>query len=162
MAGRKSLQLKAPGGARPRLLLAEDSDPVRIVTAAMLKGMGCDVKAVIHGEQAVRLAASNRYDLILMDMQMPVMSGIEATIAIRAGSGPNRETCILAMTANASPDDHKACLDAGMDGFESKPVRKQKLHAMLAALGDGKQTLVGDKGQMPGMLPVLQDRDRAA
>ncbi|MCB1427834.1 MAG: response regulator [Nitratireductor sp.] len=148
----------------PRLnvLLVEDNPTNRKVAASMLQQLGQNVCCAPDGEQAVRLAASNRYDLILMDMQMPVMSGIEATIAIRAGSGPNRETCILAMTANASPDDHKACLDAGMDGFESKPVRKQKLHAMLAALGDGKQTLVGDKGQMPGMLPVLQDRDRAA
>ena len=119
--------------------------------------------AGIHKLPFICLVENNSYAIsVPMDMQMPVMSGIEATIAIRAGSGPNRETCILAMTANASPDDHKACLDAGMDGFESKPVRKQKLHAMLAALGDGKQTLVGDKGQMPGMLPVLQDRDRAA
>ena len=63
---RTSLKLSAPDGSRPRLLLAEDCDPVRIVTAAMLKGMGCDVEAVVHGEQAVKSAAENSFDVIVL------------------------------------------------------------------------------------------------
>eukprot|EP01035_Chromulina_nebulosa_P053019 gene53019-72391_t len=78
-------------------------------------------------------AALERYDLILMDMQMPVMDGIEATKNIRGGTGPSSGAPIVAMTANASDDDREKCKAAGMSGFESKPVSMARLRALLAA-----------------------------
>ncbi|MCB1449506.1 MAG: response regulator [Nitratireductor sp.] len=127
---------KAPPLQCLNVLVVEDNATNRKVAAALLQRLGQNVHCASDGEEAVRIAEHEPFDLILMDMQMPVMSGIEATIAIRASNGPNRQTCILAMTANASPDDRCACLEAGMDGFESKPVRKQRLRQILEMLGD--------------------------
>ncbi|MCX7351075.1 MAG: response regulator [Alphaproteobacteria bacterium] len=96
---KKSLRLEAPHGGRPRLLLAEDCDPVRIVTAAMLKGMGCDVEAVIHGEDAVKSASENEFDVIVLDIEMPIMDGITAARSIRQMGGPIAATPLMALSA---------------------------------------------------------------
>ncbi len=96
---RKSLSLRAPDGSRPRLLLAEDCDPMRIVTAAMLRGMGCDVEAVVHGEQAVNCAAESRFDVIVLDIEMPIMDGITAARSIRRLGGESAATPLMALSA---------------------------------------------------------------
>ena len=127
---KKSLQLSAAHGGRPRLLLAEDCDPVRIVTAAMLKGMGCDVEAVIHGEDAVKSASENEFDVIVLDIEMPIMDGIEATGQIRKIRG-KENLPILAMTANAFSKDKETCTDAGMNDHIAKPVKPDQLYALL-------------------------------
>ena len=77
-------ELIRPDGSRPRILFAEDSDTVRLVTAALLRRMGCDVDAVEHGEEAVLRARRHNYDLVLLDIEMPVMDGMIAARAIRA------------------------------------------------------------------------------
>jgi CheY-like chemotaxis protein len=84
------------------------------------------VDAVDHGAAAVAAARARRYDVILMDMQMPVMDGMEATRQIRRDS-PNRDTYIVATTANAYADDQQACLAAGMDDHLAKPIQPQRL-----------------------------------
>lgn len=109
------------------VLLAED-DPVALeVSRYLLEDVGMHVDVAENGEQALAMARQKHYALIFMDMQMPTMNGVEATQAIRANS-LNRQTPILAMTANAFDDDRETCLAAGMNEHISKPVQAGKLY----------------------------------
>jgi len=113
-----------------RVLLAEDNPINQEVARELLAAVELVVDVAGNGEEAVRLAAAHAYDLVLMDMQMPVMDGLEATRRLRAMAGHAR-TPILAMTANAFGDDRQACLDAGMDDHLAKPVDPALLYDML-------------------------------
>ena len=113
-----------------RLLLVED-DPVNQQVALIVLGdIGWQIDVANHGQEAVELATTHAYDLILMDMQMPVMDGVDATALIRRLPHQQRVP-ILAMTANAFDEDRKACLDAGMNDFITKPVMPEKLFEIL-------------------------------
>jgi PAS domain S-box-containing protein len=116
--------------AGARILVAEDEPMNQEVSRELLAMAGLEVDVAEDGSQAVALASSKRYDLILMDMQMPVMNGLEATRVLRAAS-PNTDTTILAMTANAFEDDRRRCLEAGMDGHIPKPVDPKVLYETL-------------------------------
>ncbi|MBX3577041.1 MAG: response regulator [Rhizobiaceae bacterium] len=120
---------------RLKLLLVEDNLVNRQVVLRFLDRLGQSVDVATDGAQAVRMATGNQYDLILMDMQMPVMDGIAATRAIRALGGDNGAVPIVAMTANASDGDRDLCHKAGMDGFEVKPISSDRLASMLAGFG---------------------------
>lgn len=113
-----------------RVLLAEDNDVNREVALALLHAVGLSVATASNGLEAVDMATAHRYDLILMDMQMPVMDGVEATLAIRQ-LPMHARTPILALTANAFSDDRAACAAAGMTGFVSKPVKPTLLYQAL-------------------------------
>jgi CheY-like chemotaxis protein len=112
------------------VLLAEDEPITQIVSSGLLEDVGLVVDLAEDGQKALDLARRQRYSLILMDMQMPDMNGVEATRAIRADS-LNKKTPILAMTANAFDDDRDTCLQAGMNEHISKPVDPQKLYETL-------------------------------
>ena len=112
------LQRKYPWA---RILLAEDEPISQEVSRGLLEEVGLEVDLAEDGAKALALARLANYDLILMDMQMPKMNGIDATRAIRADS-LNMATPILAMTANAFAEDRQDCLDAGMNDHISKPV----------------------------------------
>jgi two-component system sensor histidine kinase/response regulator len=96
----------------------------------LLADIGWRVDSAEDGQQALDMVAANTYQLILMDMQMPVMNGLDATRAIR--KLPNRQDMpILAMTANAFAEDRQVCQEAGMNDFLTKPVEPKKLFEVL-------------------------------
>ena len=115
--------------AGQRILLAEDNAVNREVASAQLDLVGLLVETAEDGAQAVRLACSRDYDLVLMEMQMPVIDGLEPTREIRRLLGPSMPK--LAMTANAFNSDRDACLQAGMNDHVAKPVGTELLCATL-------------------------------
>ncbi len=121
-------------GSRPRVLLAEDSAAARILTAALLKRMGCDVDVVEHGEEAVGLAQVSPFDLIILDIEMPVMDGVVAAREIRALGGARGRTPIVALSALLA-DARK--LNAWKDAFDAmlaKPAGREKLRRVIASV----------------------------
>ncbi|MHB8530728.1 MAG: response regulator [Caulobacteraceae bacterium] len=112
-----------------RILLAEDNPINAMLAGAMLRKQGCRVDHVADGAAAVAAACAQAYDLVLMDMRMPVMGGVEATLALRARG---IETPVVALTANAFDDDRRACLAAGMDDFLVKPLGPEGLRAAVS------------------------------
>ena len=116
--------------AGTRILLAEDEPINQEVSRGLLEDAGLVVDLAEDGVQAVAMAKQNRYALILMDMQMPNLNGIEATKAIRALPG-YAKTPILAMTANAFDEDRQVCIDAGMNDHIAKPVDPERLFETL-------------------------------
>jgi signal transduction histidine kinase/CheY-like chemotaxis protein len=113
----------------PRILLVEDNKINQKVALALLSRLGYSVDLAENGLEAVAAAASERYALILMDMQMPVMDGLEATRRIRSSEGVNVNCPIIALTANAMQSDQDACREAGMNDFLSKPFSRDLLVA---------------------------------
>ena len=128
------MQLRS-GYAGARVLLAEDEPIAREVMCCLLEDVGLAVESAANGRQAVELARRHPFELILMDIQMPELDGIEATRAIRH-RGANLMNChipILAMTAIAFDEDRQRCIDAGMNGLITKPVHLGKLYETLLA-----------------------------
>ena len=115
----------------PRILLVEDHPINQKLASVLLKRLGYGVDLAKDGAQGVLAAQTRSYALILMDVQMPVMNGFDATRQIRSGNGPNRGTPIVALTANAMQSDKDACFEAGMSDFLTKPFSKEGLSAML-------------------------------
>jgi CheY-like chemotaxis protein/HPt (histidine-containing phosphotransfer) domain-containing protein/anti-sigma regulatory factor (Ser/Thr protein kinase) len=116
---------------RGEILLVEDNKVNQQVATRFLARLGQNVTLAANGIEAVAIARTRPFDLILMDMQMPEMDGIEATRRIRAEV--QNVAPIIAMTANASDDDRRRCIQAGMAAFESKPITLKRLQAVLAA-----------------------------
>ena len=119
-----------------KVLLAEDN-PVNIeITRGMLEKLGCTVEVAVNGLAAADKAGAERFDMILMDCQMPIMDGYEATRQIREQEDAVGEIPIIALTANAFDEDQRACRAAGMNGFLAKPVTLEALLAELRRHGD--------------------------
>ena len=118
-----------------RILLAEDNPVNRKLALRLLERMGYAADVAGNGLEAIEALETKPYDLVLMDVQMPELDGLEATRRIRAkwpGAGPR----IVAMTANALSEDREACFAAGMDDYLSKPIRVEELAAALERSGD--------------------------
>jgi CheY-like chemotaxis protein len=115
-----------------RILLVEDHPINQKLALVLLDKLGYQVDLAKDGAQGVLAAQQRHYALILMDVQMPVLNGFEATRQIREGAGPNKATAIVALTANAMQSDKDACFDAGMNDFLTKPFSKECLIEVLA------------------------------
>jgi CheY-like chemotaxis protein len=123
----------APMAASLRLLVAEDNPANQRIIELFLKPIAAEVTLVRNGREAVEAAQLAAFDVILMDMQMPVMDGLQAARAIRASGGPNAGAPILALTANVMESHRRACEEAGMDGHVAKPIDARLL--MTAVMG---------------------------
>jgi len=110
-----------------RILMADDAAANRELVTAIMGGLGADLDTVCNGAEAVEAARAGAYDLILMDVHMPVMDGLAATRAIRAMGGATGQTPIVALTANVQPEHVERCLAAGMDGHVGKPIQLTEL-----------------------------------
>jgi CheY-like chemotaxis protein len=135
-----------------RLLVAEDNAVNQRLMKRMLENMGHVVDIASDGYQAVMLAMANHHDIVIMDCSMPEMDGYQATAEIRRlhKEGVLRRIPVIALTANALPEDRERCLAAGMDDYLSKPIARDDLYAMLekhlsgSPAGAGQPMSIGD------------------
>ena len=125
---------------RGRILLADDSLVGQKISVRMLEQLGYQVDVVADGREAVRAAGAGLYDIVLMDCEMPVMDGYEATMEIRRAEGGNRRTPIIAMTGSEGSRDVEKALAAGMDAHISKPVAIEDLAAILEGAPPGTRS----------------------
>lgn len=130
-------------GDRLRILLAEDNNVNQRVAIAMLAKGGHEIDIANDGVEALMMASRKQYDVVLMDVQMPNMSGIDATQKIRRLPGPNADVPIIAMTANAMVGDRESYLAAGMNDYVSKPIDPSMLSAALTRQS-GRETAATD------------------
>lgn len=133
------------------ILLVEDNSVNQRVATRILARFGCAVVTAGNGKQALESLANGSFDLVLMDCQMPVMDGFEATREIRRGEvGTKRHQPVLAMTAGVMEGDRDKCLAAGMDGYVAKPVKPQELlQAILPWVGRTVQATAGPVSAPP-------------
>lgn len=124
---------QGPTGAL-RVLMADDVAANRELMAAIMESLGVSLETATDGAEAVAAAQTGAYDLILMDVHMPNMDGLEASRRIRALEGPVGRTPIIALTANVQPDQIEACSAAGMDAHVGKPIRPAELLAAVNAV----------------------------
>ena len=117
---------------RGRVLVVDDSVTNQMVATALLKRGGYQFDVAANGIEAIEAVRRRPYDIVLMDISMPELDGFEATRAIRALSGPESRTPIIAMTASAMERDRERCLAAGMDDYIPKPVDREQLFSKLA------------------------------
>jgi CheY-like chemotaxis protein len=120
---------------QPHILIVDDNATNRVVAQALCEMFGCTSECVEDGLEALQAVQTRRFDMVLMDIKMPRMDGVEATKAIRALTGPERDLPIVALTANADPDDARHYVSIGMAAVVEKPIKPDRLrHAMNAAL----------------------------
>jgi signal transduction histidine kinase/ActR/RegA family two-component response regulator len=118
-------------GARPRALVVDDTSINRLLLSKMLSVLGYDVDEACDGQEAVEAVMGNDYNVVMMDIQMPVLDGVEATRIIRAAPGPKGQTSIIAVTASTMDTQVAKYLSVGMDGVVRKPFRIDELKAVL-------------------------------
>lgn len=142
----------APMNSELQVLVAEDSPIIATLISSLLRSKGLQPDMAANGAAAVSMAGDRPYDIILMDIQMPEMDGIAATEAIRAGSGPNARTPIVALTANALVGQKEKYLGAGMNGYVTKPIQPKLLFQTIEDVLTGRsparptgETVSGDR-----------------
>ena len=123
--------------SNPHILIVDDNATNRVVAQALCEMFGCSSETAEDGVEALEAVQARPFDLILMDIKMPRMDGVQATRAIRALTGPERDIPIVALTANADPDDARHYLSIGMAAVVEKPIKPERLRmAMNAALSE--------------------------
>jgi CheY-like chemotaxis protein len=121
--------------ANPHILIVDDNATNRVVAQALCEMFGCSSETAEDGVEALEAVQARPFDLILMDIKMPRMDGVQATQAIRALTGPESRIPIVALTANADPDDARGYIAIGMAAVVEKPIKPERLRmAMNAAL----------------------------
>ena len=149
--GEKLAPLKCRDGSRPNILLAEDSPAARVLTGALLRRIGCDVDAAEHGEEALSFIQNSDYDLVLMDIEMPVMDGVVAAREIRTMGGTAAKTPIVALSAFLADTKKSSHWQAHFDVALSKPAGKHQLHATIGkVLNFDPSKSRWSKGAFPG------------
>ncbi len=146
-----------------RILIADDNPTNRVVAARLLERQGHSVLAVSDGHEAVAAVQSEAFDLVLMDMMMPELDGIEATRQIRALADPVSGIPVVGLTANSQPEDIAACRAAGMNSVASKPISGAKLiEAISAALVANAAAIAAGQavGHLVGEMPLAQENRR--
>ncbi|WP_456426273.1 two-component regulator propeller domain-containing protein [Rhodocaloribacter sp.] len=127
-----------------RILVAEDNLVNQRVTLRLLERLGYRADVAVNGKEVLKALEKVAYDVVLMDVQMPVMNGLEATRRIRADRGATGGPYIIALTANAMEEDRRKCLEAGMDDYVSKPLQLQMLVAALERCGTSARVQVDE------------------
>ena len=122
-----------------RILSAEDNPTNQELVVTVMKKMGYTIDAVENGKKALEIMEHKSYDIILMDVQMPIMNGMEATHEIIAKYPESERPYIIAVTANAMPGDRERFLEAGMVDYLSKPIRFKDVQDVLIRWGRKKQ-----------------------
>ncbi|MBX7535166.1 PAS domain S-box protein [Qipengyuania sp. GH1] len=151
-----------PANMSARVLVAEDNDINQELIKAMAQRIGLDVDIAVNGQEAIDLVKAARadgtpYDMVLMDVQMPIVDGLEATRRLRAEKIDADELPIIALTANAYAEDIEACLAAGMQAHLTKPLKLKGLRDIVEQWGQGRKTLPAADVGMP--LPsTLQEK----
>ncbi|MBV1880292.1 MAG: response regulator [Pseudomonadales bacterium] len=125
-------EIKTQPVLQGKLLVVEDNKVNQMVLVGLLKKIGLFADVAENGKIALQMLATKRYDLILMDCQMPVMNGFEATLAIRQSENTDSRIPIIAVTANAHTTDRTACIEVGMDDFIPKPIKADILSHKLS------------------------------
>ncbi len=155
---------------RLKILLVEDNPVNQTVAVKMLEKMGHTLTVASNGQEGLEFFDKDKFDLILMDVQMPVMGGLEATQAIRArearrtwaAGGQWRSTPIVAMTAHAMQGDRDRCLAAGMDDYIAKPIKPAELRAVVErVVGDMGGASVGEESVEDGHIDFEADESAA-
>jgi PAS domain S-box-containing protein len=158
----EALPAEPPAVTRPLdILLAEDSPVNQKLAVALLKRRGHTVQVVDTGREAVAAVESRKFDLVLMDVQMPEVDGLEASETIRAREKQTgAHVPIVAMTAHAMKGDRERCLAAGMDGYVAKPIRAQRLFEVIASvLGTDESTETAAPPPPPPTIPSPAGQD---
>jgi len=131
--------VQEPDANELRVLVVEDNPVNRKLMHMLLKRSGYDPHFAENGLEALEVTADATYDLIFMDIQMPLMDGLEATRRIRSREdNPNAKTTIIAVTAFVSEDDRLSCSEAGMNGFIAKPIRLKLIRDELNRAADNR------------------------
>jgi signal transduction histidine kinase/CheY-like chemotaxis protein len=125
---------------QPHILIVDDNATNRVVAQALCEMFGCTSECAEDGLEAVEAVKSRRFDMVLMDIKMPRMDGVQATKAIRALKGAEKDVPIIALTANADPDDAKSYLQIGMAAVVEKPIKPERLRAAMNAALDAEVT----------------------
>jgi len=153
LAGAAGTELATPG---LKVLVVEDNAVNQMVAYDMLNNLGCHVETAGEGRAALAALAAERFDLVVMDCQMPEMDGYEATRAIRAGraGAHSRDLPVLAVTAHAMADDRRKCLEAGMDDYLAKPIKLAELRRALERWADGRAGALEDSSSACPASPI--------
>ena len=114
-----------------RVLLVEDNKINQFIMGKLLSSMNIKPMIANHGKEAIELVKTHEFDVILMDVHMPIMDGLEATRIIKANKSIIRQPAILALTANAFKESEEECVEAGMDDYLTKPVTFDKLKSRI-------------------------------
>ncbi|MDB4749528.1 ATP-binding protein [Rubripirellula sp.] len=140
-------KMDGEGARRLRILMAEDGIANQKVALGLLRHLKHDVVVANNGDEAVTLFLGQQFDVVLMDIQMPVLNGFEATRKIRVIEAERgTHVPVIAMTAHAMKGDRAKCLEAGMDDYLAKPVRKHELGRMLLAYSGNQEQRLADAG----------------
>ncbi len=127
--------------ATPKVLVAEDTESNRYVIERMLEGIGCETTLVSNGVEAIEAVRAASFDVILMDVMMPIMDGEQATQAIRAMTGPSSRTPIIGVTAHSLQAERERLLSAGMTACLAKPVRRDDLETAIRTAMIGREAV---------------------